>query len=846
VFARDERWMRGILLAGLMWRAACATAGVNVLTYHNDNARSGQNTNETVLTPANVSAANFGKIFSYPVDGFVYAQPLVVTNVTIPGKGVHDVVYVATEHDTVYAFDANTNSAGNAAPLWQVSFINPAAGITTVTTADVNCPDLWPEIGITSTPVIDAASQTLYVEARTKEVTANGTTYYHRLHALDLTTGAEKFGGPAVVHASVAGTGDGNDGAGHVPFDPLRQMNRAALLLNNGVVYMGFASLCDNSPYHGWLIGYGAQTLALSNVFNVTPNGGDGGIWQAGGGPAGGATGNIYVMTGNGTFDTNVGVSCFGNSFLKFSPANGLQLADYFTPYNQAELDSLDLDVGSGGPLVLPDEVGGGTTNQHLLVGAGKDGTMYLINCDSMGHFNPAGDTQIVQSLSGVIGRCFGTPTYFNKTIFYLGAGDVLKAFTITNAYIFPTPVSQSSTVFGFPGATPCVSANGTKDAIVWVLQANGDTTAVLRAYNATNVAQELYNSGPGGGRDDPSVGMKFSVPTVANGKVYVGAAYQLSVFGLGTFLPTPVIYPAGETFTNAVLVTISDATPGATIYYTRDGSLPTTNSTLYAGLLVLTNSASIRARAFKAGWVDSGVATATFLNVTSIGTGTGLTGAYYSNQTRTFTNPPTLLRTDAALNFDWGDGSPHPTISSNAFTVMWTGALLAQFNEIYSFFTTTSDGVRLWVNGQLVIDKWMEQGPTQWGGAISLRAGTKYPITVEYYESSGSAMAKLAWSSPSTPYAIIPQNQLYPTFPSKFLPVPNAASNGNFNLRVSGVVGKGYILQATTNFTTWTSLQTNAPIPFPDGFLPTYLFNFTDPAASSFRYRYYRALQLP
>jgi len=254
VFARDKRLVRGILLAGLMWRTACATAGVNVLTYHNDKARTGLNTNETVLTPANVSSANFGRLFTHPVDSGVYAQPLVVTSVTIPGKGVHDVVYVATEHDSVYAFDANTSSGGTR-PLWQVSFINPAAGITTLSFNDVGCYDVWPEIGITSTPVIDAASQTLYVEARTKEVTADGTAYYHRLHALDLATGAEKFGGPAVVQASAAGTGDGNDGIGHVPFSPLRQMNRAALLLNNGVVYMGFASLCDNDPYHGWLIG---------------------------------------------------------------------------------------------------------------------------------------------------------------------------------------------------------------------------------------------------------------------------------------------------------------------------------------------------------------------------------------------------------------------------------------------------------------------------------------------------------------------------------------------------------------------------------------------------------------
>ena len=311
------RW-RAVFLAGSLWPAVSATAGVNVLTYHNDNARTGQNTNETVLTPANVASTNFGQIFMQPVDGYVYAQPLVVTNVTIPGKGVHDVVYVATEHDSVYAFDANSNTVAGAAPLWLVSFINPAAGVTTVSSGDVSCGDLVPEVGITSTPVIDTASGTIYVSAKTKEVINSVTTYYHRLHALDLGTGAEKFGGPVAVQVSVAGTGDGNDGTGHVPFDPLKQLNRSALLLNKGVVYIASASHCDNGPYHGWLLGYGAQTLTLSNSFNTTPNGGLGGIWHAGGGPACDPSNYIYAITGNGTFDgaTN---NDYGDTFLKIS-----------------------------------------------------------------------------------------------------------------------------------------------------------------------------------------------------------------------------------------------------------------------------------------------------------------------------------------------------------------------------------------------------------------------------------------------------------------------------------------------------------------------------------------------
>ena len=608
--SQNQNWWRMVLLAGLLWPAADVLAKVNVLTYHNDSARTGQNTNETVLTPASVASADFGKIFSLPVDGYVYAQPLVVTGVTIPGQGVHDVVYVATEHDSVYAFDANSSTT----PLWQVSFINPDAGITTVNSDDVSCEDLVPEIGITSTPVIDTASGTIYVSAKTKEVANNVTNYYHRLHALDLASGAEKFGGPVVVSATVAGTGAGNDGAGQVAFNPLTQFNRAALLLSKGVVYLASASHCDNGPYHGWVIGYGAQTLTLSNKFNTTPNGEMGGIWQSGGGPACDASGNLYVITGNGTFDPSASVNCYGDSFLKLSTTNGLKLADYFTPYNQAALSSSDLDLGSGGALVLPNEAGGSTVNQRLVVGAGKEGTIYLINRDNMRHYSSANDNLIVQSLVGVIGSCFDTPAYFNKKIYCLGANDVLKAFTITNAHIATPPASQSATAFGFPGATPSISANGINSGIVWVLQtdayASGGPT-VLHAYNANNVAVELYNSSNAGTRDVPGGAVKFTVPTVANGKVYVGAQSVLAVYGIGNFLATPVITPAGGTFTDSAVVTITESSPGTTIYYTLDGSTPTTSSTPYTGPFTMTSSASIRAKAFKTGAVDSDVAAA-------------------------------------------------------------------------------------------------------------------------------------------------------------------------------------------------------------------------------------------
>jgi hypothetical protein len=821
-----------------------AFAGVSVLTYHYDNARTGANTNETVLTPLNVNTNTFGKLFTQIVDGYVYAQPLVVTNVTIPGKGVHDVVYVATEHDSVYAFDAETNMA----PLWQVSFINPAAGVTPVSSGDVGCGDLVPEIGVTSTPVIDPATGTIYLESKTKEITNNVTKYVHRLHALDITTGAEKFGGPVPIQPSVAGTGDGNNGAGQVPFDGQTQLNREALLLNHGVVYLGYASHCDIGPYHGWLIGYNAQTLAFSNVFNTAPNGGQAGIWQSGGGPATDTNGNIYVMTGNGTFDGATNKD-YGDSFLKLSITNGLALNDFFTPSNQQSLSDQDQDLNSGGQIVLPDEVGGATTNLHLLVGAGKQGTIYLIRRDNMGQFGVT--NKIAQTFGGAIGGSFDTPAYFNKTLYYLGAGDVLKAFAINNGQINTTPLSQGPSGFNFPGATPTISANGTNDAIVWAIESDAYASsgpAILHAYNATNVAMELYNStlAQSGTRDNPGPAVKFTTPTVANGRVYVGAEYAFSVFGLGTFLPTPAITPDGATFTNSISITITDSTPGTVIYYTLDSTAPTANSILYTGPFFITNSLEVQAVAYKTGSVPSGTAIATFLSTASVGSGTGLLGAYYSNQPMTFTNPPTLTRTDAVVNFNWGTGSPDPSISDDNFTVRWTGSVQAQFNETYTFYTTTDDGVRLWVNGQLLVDKWVPEGATEWNGSAMLMAGQKYPITMEYFEAGGDASATLAWSSPSTAKTIIPQSQLYPAFPPTFATNGITYSNGIFGLQVGGLYGEGYILQTTTNFVNWVSLQTNAPSPNPSTTLPTNVFNFSDPAGKNFPQRFYRVIQQP
>ena len=500
-----------------------APALSGTLTYHNDNMRTGQNLNESVLTPANVNTT-FGLLFSIPVDGQIYAEPLYVSGLNIGGK-VHNTVFVATELDSVYAFDADNLGP----PLWHTSFINPPAGITTVSSADVNCTEaIVPEIGITSTPVIDPNSRTLYVVAASKE---NGS-FFHRLHALDVATGTEKVT-PVVIQGQVAGTGDGNVN-GIVSFNSLKHLQRAALLLNDNVVYIAFASYCDGSPYHGWVFAYDAQTLAQVGIFNTTPNGGLGGIWQSGGGPAADANGNVFVMTGNGTFDgpPPAGNNDFGDSFLKLA-ARALTQSDFFTPFDQATLEATDVDLGSGSPLLLPDQSVG---PRHLLVSAGKGQTVYLIDRDNMGQFNTSNNNQIVQSFC-CLGSLFGTPAYFENTVYFLGAGDVLRAFSLSNGKLVTPPASHSTTAFGFPGATPVISANGASNGIVWALQtdqAGSNGPAVLHAYLAANVENELYNSALApSGQDNPGPAVKFTVPTVINGKVYVGTKTQLSVFGL-------------------------------------------------------------------------------------------------------------------------------------------------------------------------------------------------------------------------------------------------------------------------------------------------------------------------
>jgi hypothetical protein len=525
-------------VGGIVQRATCillAAAGlalraqVNVLTYQYDNSRAGANRNESVLTHANVNAAQFGKVFSYGVDGYVYGQPLYVANVAIPGSGPRNVVYVVTEHDSVYAFDADNNS-GNM-PLWHVSFLNPDAGVTTVPAADTSCDQIVPDIGITSTPVIDAQTGTLYVVAMTKEVSDGTTSYVQRLHALDSATGAERPESPVAIQATYRGTGEGGT---TLTFNPRNYKQRPGLLLLNGVVYTAWSSHCDIGRYHGWLIGYDAQSLQQVAVYNSTPNGNQGSFWAGGAAPVVDDAGNIYVVSGNGSFDYATNGGDLGESFIKLSTANGLAVADYFAPFNYAELNQLDQDTGSAGVALLGGEAGS-SAHPHLLAGAGKEGRIYLLDRDNLGEVQSGSDSQIVQSLAGAIGGLFGNPAYFNQMLYFCGSGDQLKAFPVLNAHMPSAPASQSAAAFGFPGCVPTISANGTLDAIVWVLDIGG----ILRAYDATNLASELYDSSQSPARDTLGAVVKFSVPTVANGKVYVGTQTSLAVYALLAGVPS-------------------------------------------------------------------------------------------------------------------------------------------------------------------------------------------------------------------------------------------------------------------------------------------------------------------
>jgi hypothetical protein len=505
-----------------------AAGTASVVTQHNDLARTGENPNETILTPANVDVAHFGKAFAQPVDGWIYAQPLVVPQVAIPNMGKHDVVYVATEHNSIYAFDANTKQAA----LWHVSFL--AAGVTSVPAPDTQEATITPEIGVTGTPVIDVASSTLYVVSETK--TTAGPTYAYHLHALDLATGAEKLGGPMIVTGSVPGMAPDALG-GMVSLSPLYGGQRAGLALSGGVLYVPFAGHGDRYKYwHGWVFGYDATTLAQKFVYCTTPDANEGAIWQSGAGIAVDAAGNGYVESANGSFDGMSGGRDLSMSVLKVSAAG--KLVDWFAPHDAVALSNADVDLGSTGPMLLPDQAG---AHAHLMIGSGKPGYLYVIDRDQMGHFNAADDSQIVQKVSvhpnttSDSAGIFDTPVFFNGRVYVSAVADSIKAYSLTAGTLSTAPVSQTTRTFAGQ-AHLAASSNGTTAGIVWTMVADGFTPMlpiVLYAFDASDLTKELYNSTQAPAkRDVAGPSSKFLVPTVANGHVYVGTQTELDVYG--------------------------------------------------------------------------------------------------------------------------------------------------------------------------------------------------------------------------------------------------------------------------------------------------------------------------
>jgi hypothetical protein len=517
-----------------------------VFTFHNNLSRDGTNSQEYALSASSVKIAAFGKLFSCPVDGAIYTQPLWVPALTIGGE-IHNVIFVATQHDSLYAFDADANPC---VQLWHVSLVDSAHGGTTgevpVPAANVGyySQNIQPEIGVTSTPVIDPGTATIYVLG--KSINAS-TTFFQRLHALAMTTGAEKFNAPVSLTASLPGTGDGGS---TVSFDLQTQLQRSALALVNvngsNVVYVASASHEDRPPFHGWVLGYAAGNVSQqAGVFNTTANSGEGGIWMSGGAPAADGSGNLFLATSNGQFDgdssSQPNNNDFGDSVLKLDATTNLTVTDWFTPDDQLNLANYDLDLGSGGVTLFPDQPTGPVN--HLLVSAGKEGLIYLINRDNMGQYHSSNNNQIVQSFSAGTGS-FGTPAFWQNNLYYAGAGGTLQRFEFdpTSGQLSPSPSSQSSHSFPFPGATASISSQAASNGIAWVLDTAqyGDPSlldsgpAVLYAYDATDLTIELWDSSQAAGhRDQAGDAVKCVPPTVANGKVYVSTRSEIDVYGL-------------------------------------------------------------------------------------------------------------------------------------------------------------------------------------------------------------------------------------------------------------------------------------------------------------------------
>jgi hypothetical protein len=518
--------LTALLVTAILFALCAPALSQDVLTYHNNNARTGLDDQETVLTLTNVAEATFGKLFTVTVDGLVDGEPLYLSSVAIAGVS-HNLLIVVTENDSVYAFDADTGAS-----LWHVSTLPSGE----VPSDDRGCGQVTPTIGITSTPVIirpKNSDPVIYTVAMSKDSSGN---YYQRLHALDATTGSELHGGPVVITGKYPGTGDNSSG-GYVIFDPAQYKERAGLLQIGNTVFLTWASHCDDRPYTGWIMGYNINTLAQTTVIDVTPNGNEGAVWGAGAGMAADTSGNIILLDANGIFDTTLNSSGFptegdyGNAFIKVSTSGGLAVADYFEMYNGPSESLGDVDLGSGGTLLVSQKDASGTT-WDLAVGAGKDSNLYVVNRNNMGKYNSSNNSNIYQELAGALpGGIWSMPAAFGGRIYYGPVGSPILAFQFKDAMLVSTPVAQTSNSFGYPGATPSISADGNKNVIVWASE--NTNPAVLHAYNGESMV-ELYNTNQApNGRDNFGAGNKFITPMIANGKVYVGTTTGVGAFGL-------------------------------------------------------------------------------------------------------------------------------------------------------------------------------------------------------------------------------------------------------------------------------------------------------------------------
>ncbi len=668
-----------------------AQTPVPVLTWRYDLTHAGANTSETALTPANVNPATFGKLFTLPVDGTTYAQPLYVPGLTMGDGQVHNVLFVATGMDSVYAFDADSNGGANANPLWKVTLLDAAhgagPGATVIPYMDTGSPDVAPFVGVTGTPTIDPATNTLYLVANSKE----SGVYFSRLHAINLLTGAEQANSPVVVTATVSGTGAGSSG-GQLTFSPLAENQRTALNFYNGSVYFGYAAHGDIGLWHGWLFAYNGKTLVQTAAVCMSPNGTGDGIWESGAGMPiddGAPGGRMFAALANGpvtkypAFTANTEL---GESIVDFSLANGgIQATDAFTPFNYNDLNTEDVDQGSGGVLMLPIQQG---SVPRVLVQVGKEGRILVLNRDNLGGLVGAGatsNTNALQDIPNGVKGLWSTPAYWNGGVYMWGNGDVAKRFDFDSGVINTTPSSQGTISSAFPGASFTVSSNGDDQGIAWAVRTDEFNTrgpGVLYAWDATDLGNLFYESDTNLKRDSAGPATKFAIPIVTNGKVYVGGRVQVDVYGLLNGEPSavaPAITPDGGSFAATQTVTLSTTTASANIYYTLDGSTPTPASTLYSGPITISAAATIGAIASADGYLQSPVSSAVFAFTTQVPlvTFSPAPGAY------TGTQQVTLADTDTAAKIYYTTDGSAPTASSTAYTAPLTVSTTETINAI-------------------------------------------------------------------------------------------------------------------------------------------------------------------